>query len=270
MRWVKRTLRFFLVTAGIIFLTSFGIDAADMLGGNSLSALGIVADRVTEGSCPSGMTQVSKGGDDMCVDTYEVSPSSECRFQTLSHLSQTDQNLAQVDCVPVSKPDADPWTQVTYHQAKELCAKAGKRLPANSEWYEAALGTVESGCLVDEDTVSQTGSAGECRSGAGVYDMVGNVWEWVEASVEGGSYEGRILPAEGYVANADDAGVASETTEQPGGGFGNDYFWSQSEGSLAMIRGGFFGSGSDAGLYSVHADVAKNFSGSSIGFRCIK
>lgn len=269
MKWFKHSLRFVLVTVGIVVLTSLGIDASQYLTG-SQSALGLLADRATEGGCPQGMTFIENGVDDFCIDTFEVSPGTSCPVAEPSHTTQTAENIRTKDCRPESVDDALPWTQVTYHQAVELCAKAGKRLPNHTEWYQAALGTSETDCAVDESAVVAGDQFPSCTSAAGVHNAVGNVWEWVAGDVTDGVYNNRSLPETGYVLNADGAGVAVETSADPQTIFHEDYFWSLNNGTKAMMRGGFFGSGSDAGIYTIHADIEPNFSGSAIGFRCVQ
>ena len=102
-----------------------------------------------------------------------------------------------------------------------------------------------------------------------VADLGGNVWEWVDATVENGVYNGTTLPASGYVTAADDSGVARETKPDIAvSDFHDDYFWSDSHDEYGMIRGGYFGSGSDAGTYSIQAKTQLSFSGNAIGFRC--
>ena len=269
MKWLKHSLRFILVTVGIIVLTSFGIDASQYLTG-SQSALGLLADRATEGGCPAGMTFIENGTDDFCIDTYEVSAADSCPVENPGHSSQSAENVRAASCIPISSEDKMPWTHVTYHQAIELCAKAGKRLPEQGEWYKASLGTQEAACPVSEANVSEAGEFSDCASTAGVKNMVGNIWEWVSGDVSNGVFNNRVLPETGFVQNADSNGVAVETGDSPQVNFHEDYFWSQPEGVKAMMRGGFYGSGSDAGIYSIHADIETNFSGSAVGFRCVK
>jgi len=258
-----------LVTVGIIVLTSFGIDASQYLTG-SQSALGLLADRATEGGCPAGMSFIENGVEDYCIDTYEVAVGSSCPVKNPSHFSQSAENILAASCVPESIDGAVPWSNVTYHQAVELCAKAGKRLPNHSQWYQASLGVNESKCSIASNSIIASDKSSECKSSAGVVNMVGNVWEWVAGDVVAGIYNNRTLPDTGYVLNADSAGVAIETSADSQANFHNDYFWSQKEGVMAMMRGGFYGSGDDAGIYSIHADIELNFSGSAIGFRCVK
>jgi len=100
--------------------------------------------------------------------------------------------------------------------------------------------------------------------------MIGNVWEWVIGDVSGRTYGSRTLPSTGYVANADSTGIATETVADPQPSFHNDYFWSKDEGAFVMMRGGFYGSGDDAGVYSTHAGIAPGFAGAAVGFRCVK
>jgi formylglycine-generating enzyme required for sulfatase activity len=150
-----------------------------------------------------------------------------------------------------------------------MCAGAGKRLPTSDEWYRIALGTETDTCVVDENAVRETGTV-ECVSSSGIHDMVGNVWEWVDATVVGKNYDDRELPPEGYVTSVDASGVAITTATEGDILYGDDYFWSKGEGVFGMIRGGFYGSDDDAGLYAVNASVPTSFASQGVGFRCVE
>ena len=101
-----------------------------------------------------------------------------------------------------------------------------------------------------------------------MHDAIGNVWEWLDANVSDGQYQERKLPPEGYVTNADSDGVALTTATTSSPGFNDDYFWAKTPGQFTMMRGGFYGSGSDAGLFAVHAETEASFAGAAVGFRC--
>ena len=97
-----------------------------------------------------------------------------------------------------------PVERVTWQEAKEYCEKIDKRLPTEAEWEKAAKGRadllypwgdhVESGkanfCDLScgsnwkasqfEDGYKYTAPVGSyAPNGYGLYDMAGNVWEWV-------------------------------------------------------------------------------------------
>lgn len=92
-----------------------------------------------------------------------------------------------------------PWTSVTYEDAKNACLDAGKRLCTKEEWMSACgtaypygsshqAGTCNDSTS-DEGSVLPAGSKSGCKSSAGVFDMSGNVREWVEEGLlMGGSY----------------------------------------------------------------------------------
>jgi formylglycine-generating enzyme required for sulfatase activity len=116
----------------------------------------------------------------------------------------------------------------------------------------------------------RTGSFASCVTQNGVHDAIGNAWEWTSDDVIDGSWNGRKLPESGYVAQVDQAGVAVRSDQAPQEGFYEDYFWSKEEGAFGMMRGGFYGSRSDAGIYALHAETLPTTEGAAISFRCVQ
>lgn len=100
--------------------------------------------------------------------------------------------------------------------------------------------------------------------------MVGNVWEWIDASINDGTYNGRILPNEGYIGGADADGVPSDVATSSQSAFGDDYFFIDKMGVKGMFRGGFWSMNEKAGIFSINAASPMSFVGVAVGFRCAK
>ncbi|MCA9365856.1 SUMF1/EgtB/PvdO family nonheme iron enzyme [Candidatus Kaiserbacteria bacterium] len=260
------------VVFGAVVITALGIDAADTISGSRSTLLGQLVSSQT-GACPSGMVEVKMATTFSCVDKYESSPSTNCFIKDIQNEAEAKTNLGNENCSSDSLEKAKPWRFVTREQAQLLCYRSGKRLPTAAEWYQIALGTPDETevCNVDDTSVIAGRNDSQCVSAVGAVNTIGNVWEWVSDDVINGIYNNREIPKSGYVTQVDSDGVAIVTEIEPENDqFGEDYFWSESDGNFGVLKGGFFGSQSDAGIYATHMQTVPTMFGVAIGFRCVQ
>ncbi len=234
-----------------------------------------------DGPCPGDMVFVSAPGGGFCVDIYEASAGPACPDNSPDGKSNTQENLDASACMPVSEPGKLPWRNLSQNQASLACAKAGKRLPTNKEWMLAALGTPDKAgswdsedCNVSSNWADQpglTGSGDRCVSSAGAYDMIGNVWEWVDGTVYDGRMENIPLPENGFVTGVNGQGLPSDSNPDEGDpSYYYDYLWIKPGDTRAIARGGYWDNHSDAGQYAFYIVAPPSEAGKGIGFRCVK
>lgn len=163
------------------------------------------------------------------------------------------------DIYALSLPAQHPSASLTWFQAQEACANAGKRLPASAEWQVGANGTPDPGpddraptCnSANTATTTLTGARAACVSSRGAFDMVGNVGEWVADWVPIST----DCPGWGSLS-ADVMCLVGATTSETGPG--------------ALVRGGFYFGGEINGPLSVIGTIAPSRSEDFIGFRCAR
>ncbi|MCH7623971.1 MAG: SUMF1/EgtB/PvdO family nonheme iron enzyme, partial [Nitrospinae bacterium] len=143
--------------------------------------------------------------DEFWIDIYEVTNEKYLQFvlaaghrPALDDACKTkkcgDGNLWKGTVVPDSI-ERQPVTQVNWFDAAAYCQWRGKRLPSEAEWEKAARGIdgnvypwgfdLPPGKATykrkwrGQFTMTDVGSYSSGASVYGIYDMAGNVWEWV-------------------------------------------------------------------------------------------
>lgn len=158
-----------------------------------------------------------------CIDPYEAIVSGD--------LGHPDQGTSWPDgsttAVAVSRPGVEPAEHLTWYQAFAACENAGAHLCTWEEWRDACDGWAGVGgttfpwgekphsverCVVAEadgstrwTSAQPTGSMPDCAGPTGVYDQMGNVWEWVDI----GEVDDDGRPVPGKVGGAWYAGYGS-------------------------------------------------------------
>ncbi len=126
------------------------------------------------------------------IDLFEVTNEKYKKFAT--DTNKTPPHHWPEGNIPQGK-EKHPVIYVSWFDARDYCAWEGKRLPTEAEWEKAARG--EDGLIypwgdiwsLDKSNnpykystgTQPVGSYPEGRSPYGLFDMSGNVWEWVDS-----------------------------------------------------------------------------------------
>lgn len=175
------------------------------------------------GACPPRMVQV----EDFCIDPFETTLSADDLSAALGELDQSDVwPDTHVTAVATPLEGVIPTVQLSWYQAYGACLATGKHLCTVTEWQKACgdgelpwgdTPAPEEVCAVpapDGTTewteLQPTGSLPECRSPAGVFDQIGNAWEWAdpESATDG-------VPAAAKMGGAFYAGMGNAGCQIP-------------------------------------------------------
>ena len=190
------------------------------------------------------------------MDTYQVTVGQYARFlDATSREAPPDWTIMNR-----SQHQKRPIVNVDWADADAYCTWAGKRLPTEAEREKAARGTdgrtypwgnehptkffanVSQENWNNHGALTPVGSFEGGKSPYGIYDMAGNVWEWVSDWYDPAYYK-------------------TSSSQNPTG---------PPRGESKVIRGGSWGSGPEA-LRSAHREIhSPSFRGLGTGFRCAK
>lgn len=170
----------------------------------------------TVGDCPDGMIAIEAGdyllGRTVPVPKWDpgVTPAAPSGYWSLPNPAA----VVRVESFCLDRYEYPnekgtlPRTRVTWREAQEACEALGKRLPTRTEWQAAAQGPkgwlysygprFEVGrCNTDQEAgafekLATSGAYPRCHSAQGVYDLNGNLSEWVSDSWEGPWYSNEV------------------------------------------------------------------------------
>ncbi|MDP2649131.1 MAG: hypothetical protein Q8P19_04535, partial [bacterium] len=253
--------------------------------GNLVAGGTVYAGAFGPATCPSGMIPVpaspADGQQGFCVDKYEAQSSAGNE---------------------VSVQGGSPWVSITQTSARAECIRAGKHLITEKEWMTIAhnaenVGWNWNGGVAGTNQMSDghsdnvpasalaTAADASACSGTGqtcdlstwsdqrrvyklsndqyIWDLGGNVWEWVDQTVTNDYPIVNSAVAGWQACSTSGDGVCGNTRTT------NDQWYRGGFATIAgFIRGGGWSGGADVGAFSLHLSVPPSYSGTDLGFRC--
>jgi formylglycine-generating enzyme len=209
--------------AGMVLVVIPAVTAAEGLEKEVKGKDGAPMVLIPEGSFPMGVPHGDRDGgrdeyprhdvfvNNFYIDKFELTNSRYLEFvKATNHRipqnpKNATRNLWEGDTITESLADR-PVINVDWADANAYCQWAGKRLPTEAEWEKAAKGTADrrfpwgnveptnkhlnfNQQWIGEKTLMPVGSYELGKSPFGVYDMAGNVWEWVNDWYDAKYYE---------------------------------------------------------------------------------
>jgi len=235
-------------------------------------------------TCPSDMVYIP-GDRPFCIDKYEAYNAGG----SVVNNTCTDGTQAQVDAnttsaIAGSAPGQTPLVSLNWCAAKKACQNAGKHLCTNREWFQACNYKGSQWNITAEETAETmscntanecggvacaTGASPGCVTQQGAYDMIGNIWEWVDLVVTADPTNNL---ANNYVTGYDFSTALPTSVGATSDAYGNDYFWAYNGAGAARaaLRGGHWDNGARAGCFDLYLDIAPSGTDAGVGFRCCR
>jgi serine/threonine protein kinase len=162
-------------------------------------------DESDNASAPSQQVKLTE----FWIDQYEV---TNAQYEIFLNETDSEPPSSWVEGTVPTGQENHPVEGITWDMAAAYCQWAKKRLPTEAEWEVAARGpkgllypwgNEEQAIELPRADTYAVGSIAQNRSPFGIFDMGGNVWEWVDqpyAPVEEGN---RVLRggAHGFLQN---------------------------------------------------------------------
>ena len=212
-----------MMLAGMVLVTVSAVAIAEGLEQEVKGKDGAPMVLIPEGSFPMGVPDGDRDGgrdeyprhdvfvNNFYIDKYELTNGRYLEFvKATNHRvpqnpKNATRNLWQGETITELLTDR-PVVNVAWADANAYCQWAGKRLPTEAEWEKAAKGTADrrfpwgnveptnkhlnfNQQWIGEKTLMPVGSYELGKSPFGVYDMAGNVWEWVNDWYDAKYYE---------------------------------------------------------------------------------
>lgn len=185
-------------------------------------------------------------------------------------------------------PDRKPWVRINYHESRKACEDSDFALITELQWLAIAHDVVNQDCnwtggkvgegdlfqglhnaTVDEAQAGDYAPADSAEqrwltlsNGERICDLNGNVYQWIFDNVQGD--ENGII-ARDFAEDSPSIKTPPYPSEEKG--MGNYEVWDWS--GNALIRGGCWCSGSDAGVFYLD-NGWPGYRSDYVGFRCTK